>query len=130
MAKSHGVAIRLVGSLTEDTASVLVDRLRELGRRTEWVNAETAGRLGAGAGFACQLLVRNGVFVVVSEAGVHPECDARVMELDPNDTPEFAAEKVLDVLAEEGLVALELDDYSPEEEEQVRQRLSDLGYIE
>jgi len=53
-----------------------------------------------------------------------------VVELDGDDTPDFAAEKVIDILAENGVISLPAADYTPEEEEKIRRRLQDLGYIE
>jgi len=52
------------------------------------------------------------------------------VELDPHDTPDFAAEKIIDLLAENGLAISETSDYTPEEEEEIRRRLQNLGYIE
>ncbi len=130
MAGPQGIALRLTGDQAADTASALVSRLHELGRRAECIDQESTEKVGTGAGFMCRLLARNGVIVIVTEPDIQLDCENCEVAVDPNDTPEFAAEKILDTLAEKGLVALELDDYSPEEEEQVRQRLSDLGYIE
>ena len=53
-----------------------------------------------------------------------------VVELDGDDTPDFAAEKVIDILAEHGIISLPAADYTPDEEERIRRRLQDLGYIE
>jgi len=50
--------------------------------------------------------------------------------LEPNDSPEFAAEKVLDLLASKGLLELQDGWMSPEEEAEIRNRLKSLGYIE
>jgi len=89
-----------------------------------------AANLGPSAGFVCRLLVRNGVFVIVVSDEVKPDCECREIELDKNDTADFAAEKILDTLAHENLVSLETHDYSADEEEEIRRRLADLGYIE
>jgi hypothetical protein len=53
-----------------------------------------------------------------------------VVELDANDTPDFAAEKVIDILAENGIISLPAAGYTPEEDLKIRRRLQDLGYIE
>lgn len=52
------------------------------------------------------------------------------VELEPNDAPDFAAEKLLDLLASKGLLALKEVWMSPEEETELRNRLKSLGYIE
>ncbi len=52
------------------------------------------------------------------------------VDLDPHDTPDFAAEKVIDILAENKVISLPSTDYTREEEETIRRRLQDLGYIE
>jgi len=67
--------------------------------------------------------------VACCQEAVAPEGAVRI-ETDAHDTPDFAAEKALDILAEKGSISLELHDYTPEEEEQIRKRLADLGYIE
>lgn len=100
-----GVTIRLSGHLPEAVAKILARRLVELGHKAEY--AETVVRL------------------VTPEPG--PDLPVRISE---HDTADFAAEKVLDLLAERGAVDLEPVDYSPEEEARIRARLSDLGYIE
>ena len=51
-------------------------------------------------------------------------------EVHPNDPPEFAAEKMLDALAAQGLVRLEAPGLSPEDEAAIQARLRKLGYIE
>ena len=126
----NGITVTLSGPGLAETMRALLTRLIELGARTERMDSEITARLGEGAGFACRLLARNGVIVVADAAAVTPEGDRLDVEIDPNDTPDFAAEKILDQLAEEGLIDLELNDYDPQEEEQVRKRLADLGYIE
>ncbi len=50
--------------------------------------------------------------------------------VEPNDSPDFAAEKVLDLLASKGLLELKDGWMSPEEEAEIRNRLKSLGYIE
>ena len=128
----QGLSLRLTGDEAADTAKVLGARLIELGKNVEQIDADALERFGsaAAAACACALLARNGVIVIASCEGVEPEGARMDVAIDPNDTPDFAAEKILDQLAERGLVDLESTDYSPEEEEQIRQRLADLGYIE
>lgn len=107
-------------------------RLIETGRAAEQLTGDTVAKLGgpAGAAHACRLLSRNGVFVLCSDSRVTPEGEVIAIDLDPNDTPEFAAEKALELLQELGLFADTAGDYSADEEEEIRKRLSDLGYIE
>lgn len=127
-----GTTVCLTGANAVETAKILGARLIELGRNAELIDAEAVDRLGGptGAARACLLLTRNGVVVVSTSAGFTPEGDAMPVEIDLNDTPDFAAEKILDALAGAGLVSLETGGYSPEEEEQIRRRLASLGYIE
>lgn len=55
---------------------------------------------------------------------------ALTFHIDPHDPPEFAAEKILDLLAEQGQVALAAPGVSTEEEARLEQRLRQLGYLE
>ena len=127
-----GITVRLTGASVPETTRALATRLVELGRKVEVIEAAHAERMGgdAGAALVCRLLSRNGVIVVSAYAGREPEGEWVEAEIDTHDTPEFAAEKILDGLAEAGVLALESSDYTPEEEEQIRKRLADLGYIE
>jgi len=127
-----GKIVRLTGAHVEETAKVLGRRIVELGGRAEMLDAVAAERLGGpdGAAFAARLLVRNGVVVIATYAEAQAEGPQLDVEVADHDTPDFAAEKVLDDLAEEGGVDIESSDYSPEEEERIRERLADLGYIE
>ncbi|HDP36190.1 MAG TPA: hypothetical protein ENN29_13920 [Candidatus Hydrogenedentes bacterium] len=47
-----------------------------------------------------------------------------------HDTPSLSVEKILDALADRGWVRLETAELTPEEEEQIRARLQDLGYVD
>jgi len=68
--------------------------------------------------------------VIVTHPKMKPDAPCLTVEVDANDTPDFAADKVLDELAAAGAIAVQPSDYSPEEEERIRKRLSDLGYVE
>lgn len=127
-----GATICLKGSACAETAKALAVRLLEMGRNVERLDDEVAKRLGGAkrAAFVCGLLTRNGVFVVATATGVRPEDDALDVEIDGHDTPDFAAEKVIDELAERGLLRHDTAQYTPEEEELIRKRLADLGYVE
>lgn len=130
---AKGITLFLSGDASVATGIALKERLLELGYRVEVIDARLAMRIGSveSRKLVCELLSRNGVIVLVSAEEV-PQPDGRSlsMAVDANDTPEFAAEKALDLLAEAGAVQLESASYSPEEEERVRQRLADLGYVE
>lgn len=127
-----GMVVHLAGADRVEIAKVLTVRLIEMGRNAEHFDADMAARFGTAkaASFAGELLSRNGAVVIVTEAKVKPRAESITIEADANDTPDFAAEKVLDELAAAKVIALESSDYSPEEEEQIRKRLADLGYIE
>jgi hypothetical protein len=127
-----GITVRLTGVNVPETTRALATRLVELGRKVEVIEPAHAERLGGdgGASLVCRLLSRNGVVVLASYEGRDPEGESVEVEIDVHDTPEFAAEKILDGLAEEGVVSMESSDYTQEEEEEIRKRLADLGYIE
>jgi hypothetical protein len=126
-----GVSVTLTGPNRGETFKALAARLLEVGARVERLGSNASQTMTPdGAALAAQLLSRNGVVVLVTDERVRPQGETLSAEIDPNDTPDFAAEKVLDLLAGAGVIELEEADYSPEEEEAIRQRLSDLGYIE
>jgi hypothetical protein len=120
------------GSGAAEVAKATGMRLIESGRAAEQLTPDVVDKLGgpAGAAHACRLLSRNAVFVMCTDDRVTPEGEVVAVDLDPNDTPEFAAEKALEMLQEIGLFSSASGDYSPDEEEEIRKRLSDLGYIE
>ncbi len=127
-----GISIRLTGHNVAETTKALATRLVELGHGVEVLDAAHAAKLGGAstAAYVARLLSRNGVIVLADFQGAEPQGECIDVGIDEHDTPEFAAEKILDGLAEEGIIQLEDADYSPEEEEQIRKRLADLGYIE
>jgi len=127
-----GIVVNLSGANVAGTAKVLTVRLIEMGRNVEHLEAAAAAHFGSmkAAAYACELLVRNGVVVIVTHPKIKPHAEHVNIEVDANDTPDFAAEKILDELAAAKVIVLESYDYSPEEEEQIRKRLADLGYIE
>ena len=127
-----GMAVLLRGSNIVDTAKMLAVRLLEMGRNVEHLDEAAVKRLGgpASAAHACDLLTRNGVIAVITHPKLKPRGGVLEIEVDAHDTPDFAAEKILDELAAAGVIALESTGYSPEEEELIRKRLADLGYIE
>lgn len=127
----QGCVIQVTGGKAAATAEQLARRLIELGARAERVDDALAQRVGGpdGAALVCGLLVRNGVLVVVTASNLVLD-GAVTVAVAPQDSPAFAAEKILDTLAAEGLVSLESAALSPEEEHLVRERLAALGYIE
>ena len=127
---AKGITIQLTGAMPAETAKALLTRLAEMGKQVERMDPDLAAKIGPASGLVCRLLSRNGVFVVSVDPALTPEGEVLSVEVDPNDTPDFAAEKILDNLSDRGLLSFENADYSPEEEEEVRQRLADLGYIE
>ena len=133
-----GVIVTLTGDHVVETARVLAIRLIEHDRAVETFDAAMIDALGGArhAGLAAGLLARNGVIVVV--AGVcltgtdisGTTLPSIEFEVAKHDTPDFAAEKALDELAEAGILKIEDATYSDEDEERIRKRLADLGYIE
>jgi len=98
-------------------------------QRFERLLPALAKRLGDAA-FVCRLLSRNGIIVLATYGGAKPQEDCLEMAVDPRDTPDFAAEKILHGLEEKGVIERASADYTPQEEEEIRRRLADLGYIE
>lgn len=127
-----GILVGLSGEQVAETAHALAVRLIEHHREVKVV--ETAGMDTPKALEAICHFVHNG-FVVLMQ-GVALPADWREtipileIEIAPYDTPDFAAEKILDELAEVGALTLQDAVYSPEDEERIRKRLADLGYIE
>lgn len=107
------ISIRLTGANVAETAKVLQRRVIELG--------SNAHRIDEAA---------SGIVVLAIGDGPPPEDAVLAVEVSEYDTPDFAAEKILDELGEAGVLDLEATDYSPEEEERIRARLADLGYID
>lgn len=129
---AKGIIVRLTGANVSETAQLLVERLAEMGYAAELVDAAKVERLGGAeaASDTCRAWT-HGVIVVIAtcaDAALRGEC--LPIEIDANDTPDFAVEKIIDALGAAGVVALEESGYTPEEEEQIRQRLAGLGYIE
>jgi len=112
----HRYTVRIVGEGAAETAHALVRRLAELGCHVCPPDRKPS------EDFA-------GVAVLLGQSSSSSGADETV-EVSPHDTPDFAAEKILDLLDERGVISMESEDYSPEEEEAVRKRLADLGYIE
>jgi len=127
-----GIAICLTGANVAQTAAILAARIEGLGRLVAVIDQAAVDRFGSPkqAGQGCGYLSRRRVVVVVVHAAVQPTGESLDIEIDANDTPDFAAEKVLDALAAAGVIAPETLACSPDEEELIRQRLADLGYIE
>ncbi len=130
---TEGITLFLTGEARVETGIALKERLRELGYRAEIIDSRLAKRIGSPESrkLVCELLSRNGVIVLVTSEEVPvPEERNITMVINANDTPEFAAEKALDLLGEGGAVEVQAASYSPEEEELIRRRLADLGYVE
>jgi len=127
-----GCTVCLTGANVAETVAALTPRVLELGRTVERVDDALAQRLGSADATAhvCHLLARNGVVVVATYAGADPSGECLHVNIAPHDTPDFAAEKILDDLAEADVLDIDTKEYSPEEELRIRERLADLGYIE
>ncbi len=109
-------AVRLAGESAGDTAHVLVRRLLELGCSVCPPDQTPPADF-------------DGVIVLLGSAPSSAPAGETV-EISAHDTPDFAAEKVLDLLHDHGVISLEPEGYTPEDEEAIRKRLADLGYIE
>jgi len=129
----EGITLCLSGEARAEAATALKVRLIQLGHRAEIINQRLAERIGSAESrtLVCELLTRNGVVVLVTTDEVSPPPDRRLtMRVETYDTTDFAAEKALDLLAEAAVIRLDAGSYSQEEEELVRRRLADLGYVE
>ena len=91
---------------------------------------------GPGASEAADLL-RARLREMAADAGGSVGCDdgdgdgdGPSYRMAPHDTAEFAADKMLDLLAGLGVVDSEAGGLSEDEERAIRQRLTDLGYLE
>ena len=98
--------ILITGTDAEETANQVRQRLAEL---------ETQS--------TCSLEITADTNVLEQDADF-------VYSMSVHDAPAFAAEKILDQLAERGWISLEAGELSPEEEAQIRARLQGLGYVD
>ncbi|HUW60356.1 MAG TPA: hypothetical protein VMZ06_05050 [Candidatus Bathyarchaeia archaeon] len=108
------VCLQLKGANAGEVAGILACRLVEFQCRAKLERPSSAAE--------CNLRIAT--------APAAQAAENLAVELDAHDTPDFAAEKVIDILAENGVISLPAADYTPEEEEKIRRRLQDLGYIE
>jgi hypothetical protein len=127
-----GIAVLLEGNTPGEVAKALGIRLLELGHQVEIIDATAVKLLGSKkrSVFVIELLVRNGIIVILAQSGIKPGCSCLEVVPDSHDTADFAAEKIIDMLAETGVVSMGTTQYSPEEEEIIRKRLANLGYLE
>lgn len=99
--------VSIIGPCASDTAASVISRLAEVERLTP-----------------------QPIQVVDEYMQTDPEDHVLVYEANKHDTVSFSVEKILDMLAAEGWISLEMTILSQEEEELIRQRLQGLGYIE
>lgn len=121
----QGIVVLLQGENRDIVADTLCDRIREQGGCCEKITTTIGDRT--------EYYFENigeGLILVVAMDLAEPKRDFIRATISPHDTPDFAAEKIVDLLASRGLIALDSGDYTVEEEETVRKRLADLGYIE
>jgi hypothetical protein len=107
------VCLQLKGANAGEVAGILAGRL------VEFQCSSQLERLSSGA--ECNLRIATPAVQAAENLAV---------ELDAHDTADFAAEKIIDILADSGVISLAATAYTVEEEEKIRQRLHDLGYIE
>jgi hypothetical protein len=127
------VIIAIEGAEAAAAGAALAARLGELGRRVEPLTQAQLKAVASAeaAGLAAGWLSADDVAaMVVWHDGASATPEYLAAKLDPHDTPDFAAEKILDQLAEAGAIRLEQPNYTPEDEERIRARLAKLGYIE
>ena len=109
MSKLPRMVVQITGPEAEATAAVLAARLSELGQE---------GREdGADVGFTP---------IAASAEALEP----MACTVDQYDAPDFAAEKILDMLEKRGVVRLDASEVSAEEEARMEDRLNRLGYLD
>ncbi len=109
MVEAMGDAIHTIvvtGKGAEETAAILRRRFLELA-----------------TGSSCRLEVDTG-------ASLFERNSDFVYSMGMHDTPAFAAEKILDQLAERGWISLDAGELSPDEEALIHARLQGLGYVD
>ena len=106
MTTENCIEIRLSGEQGSAVAVALAERLRELGRAAEVCESRVLLEVSAEDRQSCGF------------------------DLLPQDPPEFAAEKILDALAEQGIITLEPEGLSAHDEARIEDRLRRLGYLE
>lgn len=90
---------------------------------------EVAARLAARLTDLDCVVERTGAALTIeTPLDVPPPPAPRVFKTEAHDSAEFAAEKIIDALAAEGLIRL--DGMSEVEEAELENRLRRLGYIE
>ncbi|MCL4691133.1 MAG: hypothetical protein KJ060_01270 [Candidatus Hydrogenedentes bacterium] len=97
---AEGMTLCLYGKHADAAAAAVKDRLASYGRRAEIVDAQLAGRIGSPESrtAACEVLMRNGVVVLVTTETVHPpENGVRAHRIDVDDSWSMAVEHAFDI---------------------------------
>jgi hypothetical protein len=96
-----GITVRLFGQNAGSVAGALAERLRECSRRAEHVDEHLARRIGSpeSCTTACDVLVRNGVVVLLSAPHVQPTQPPLDIHVDAWHSTQDAVDHVLDSLA-------------------------------
>jgi hypothetical protein len=117
------------------SADALVTALREKEVKVAHVDTAIARRLGtdAAVGTAAGMLMANGVGVVISSGGnvdaIREACGFLMPVGPAGDIPTTAIDTVMETLTTQGYLGTAAGAYSAEEEEEIRKRLQDLGYL-
>jgi len=103
---SRGISLCLKGGGVVHTAAVLTERLEKLGRLATVFSPATVDRYGSPelANQGCAYLAQRNVVVVVIDPEVRPVGESLEVEVDLDDMPDFAAEKILAKLAAAGVI--------------------------
>ncbi|MBD3369755.1 hypothetical protein GF402_05250 [Candidatus Fermentibacteria bacterium] len=125
------------GSRANELADGLKVEMTSRGGKVELLDAEALGRLGAGGNHggtaaACDMLARHGaIVIVIGKATLH--CDLHDVEVQEITSEMIASEdaiqRFLRKLELSGLLPPPKHDVHPDEEEEIRKKLSDLGYL-
>jgi hypothetical protein len=101
-----GIPLRLTGAHPDPVKALLIARLGALG-----ITAEPS---------------ETGVLLHIAR----DNAPALEEDISPHDTPEFAVEKILDLLEEAGIADLDSAGLSGEDEARMEDRLKRLGYLD
>ncbi len=97
---AEGMTLCLYGKHADAAAAAVKDRLVSHGRRAEIVDAQLAGRIGSHESrtAACEVLMRNGVVVLVTTETVRPpENGVRAHRIDVDDSWSMAVEHAFNI---------------------------------
>ncbi|GMU93483.1 MAG: hypothetical protein AMXMBFR4_25410 [Candidatus Hydrogenedentota bacterium] len=127
-----GISVRFLGQNSEPVARALAERLRECRRRAECIDEPLARRIGSpeSCTTACDVLVRNGVIVLLTAQDVQPTQPPLDIYVDAWHTAEDAVDHVLNSLARLSVIDRMPIAFSAVPEPAAWPRAANWGYAE